>query len=68
MEGFKHLEREGTDYIVKQYVSLQHIIVMIWALINRCDHQYKLSENRDYHADIFTSADVCCFYASQSFL
>lgn len=34
MEGFKHLEREGTDYIVKQYVSLQHIIVMIWALIS----------------------------------
>lgn len=34
MEGFKHLEREGTDYIVKQYVSLQHIIVMIWVLIS----------------------------------
>lgn len=34
MEGFKHLEREGTDYIVKQYVSLQYIIVMIWVLIS----------------------------------
>lgn len=29
MEGVKHLEREGTDYIVKQYVSLQHGIMMI---------------------------------------
>lgn len=34
MEGVKHLEREGTDYIVKQYVSLQHCIVMIWVLIS----------------------------------
>lgn len=34
MESFKHVKREGTEYQVKQYLSLQHIIVMAWLLIS----------------------------------
>ncbi|WP_347217996.1 hypothetical protein [Chryseobacterium sp.] len=34
MEGFKHLKREGPGYQVKQYISLQHLIVVIWVLIS----------------------------------
>ncbi|MEJ5102199.1 hypothetical protein [Chryseobacterium sp. MYb328] len=34
MEGFKHLKREGAGYQVKQYISLQHLIVVIWVLIS----------------------------------
>ncbi|RXM50326.1 MULTISPECIES: hypothetical protein [unclassified Chryseobacterium] len=34
MEGFKHVKREGTEYQVKQYLSLQHIIVIAWLLIS----------------------------------
>lgn len=34
MEDFKHLKREGAGYYVKQYMSLQHIIVIAWLLIS----------------------------------
>lgn len=34
MEEFKHLKKEGSGYLVKQYVSLQHIIVLMWVLIS----------------------------------
>lgn len=34
MEDFKHLQKEGTAYQVKQYLSLQHIIAIIWVLIS----------------------------------
>ncbi|MBP2619371.1 hypothetical protein [Chryseobacterium jejuense] len=34
MEEFKHVKREGTEYFVKQYLSLQHIIVIAWLLIS----------------------------------
>lgn len=34
MENFKHLKREGTGFQVKQYLSLQHVIVIAWVLIS----------------------------------
>lgn len=34
MREFKHLKREGTGYLVKQYRSLPHIIVLMWVLIS----------------------------------
>lgn len=34
MEDFKHVKREGMGYLVKQYWSLQHIIVIAWLLIS----------------------------------
>lgn len=34
MEEFKHLKKEGSGYVVKQYISLQHIIVVMWILIS----------------------------------
>lgn len=34
MEDFKHIKREGTEYQVRQYLSLQHIIVIAWLLIS----------------------------------
>lgn len=34
MEDFKHLKKEGVEYLVKQYLSLQHIIVIAWLLIS----------------------------------
>ena len=34
MADFKHLEREGNSYLVKQYKSFQHLIVVVWVLIS----------------------------------
>lgn len=34
MEDFKHVKREGAEYQVKQYMSLQHIIVIAWLFIS----------------------------------
>ncbi len=34
MEDFKHLKKEGTGYQVKQYLSLQHIVMVAWLLIS----------------------------------
>ncbi|MDN3694636.1 hypothetical protein QWZ06_21370 [Chryseobacterium tructae] len=34
MEDFKHLKKEGTGYRVRQYLSLQHVIVIAWVLIS----------------------------------
>ena len=33
MSVYKHLKNDGTGYLVKQYPSLQHIIVLAWVLI-----------------------------------
>ncbi|WP_079240604.1 hypothetical protein [Chryseobacterium indologenes] len=34
MEGFKHLKKKGTEYEVKQYMALQHIIGIAWVCIS----------------------------------
>jgi c-di-AMP phosphodiesterase-like protein len=34
MENLKHLQREGSGYRVKQYKSLQHVIVLAWVIIS----------------------------------
>lgn len=33
MPVYKHLKNQGTGYLVKQYPSLQHVIVLAWMLI-----------------------------------
>jgi hypothetical protein len=33
MPVYKHLKKDGTGYLVKQYPSLQHVIVLAWVLI-----------------------------------
>ncbi|MCP1251458.1 hypothetical protein NK212_06290 [Elizabethkingia sp. S0634] len=33
MSAYKHLKNYGTGYLVKQYPSLQHVIVLAWVLI-----------------------------------
>ena len=33
MSVYKHLKKDGTGYLVKQYPSLQHVIVLAWILI-----------------------------------
>ena len=33
MSDYKHLKKDGTGYLVKQYPSLQHVIVLAWVLI-----------------------------------
>ncbi len=34
MGDFKHLKREGNGYLINQYKSLQHIIVLVWVVIS----------------------------------
>ncbi|MFS4472121.1 hypothetical protein [Chryseobacterium sp. T20] len=34
MEGFKHVKKEGSNYVVKQYMALQHIIGIAWVGIS----------------------------------
>ncbi|HCN51985.1 MAG TPA: hypothetical protein DIT10_23385 [Chryseobacterium sp.] len=34
MADFKHIKREGNSYLVNQYKSLQHVIVIAWVLIS----------------------------------
>ncbi|MFZ4931075.1 hypothetical protein [Chryseobacterium sp. Mn2064] len=34
MEDFKHLKKEGNSYLVKQYMSLQHLIIAAWVCIS----------------------------------
>ncbi|WP_239001262.1 hypothetical protein [Elizabethkingia anophelis] len=33
MSAYKHLKNDGTGYLVKQYPSLQHVIILAWVLI-----------------------------------
>ncbi|CAM3622598.1 hypothetical protein ELOC111193_13925 [Elizabethkingia occulta] len=33
MSVYKHLKKDSTGYLVKQYPSLQHVIVLAWLLI-----------------------------------
>ncbi|MDQ1858531.1 MULTISPECIES: hypothetical protein [unclassified Chryseobacterium] len=34
MEGCKHIKKEGSNYLVKQYMALQHIIGIAWVCIS----------------------------------
>jgi hypothetical protein len=34
MEGFKHVKKEGPNYLVKQYMGLQHLIGLAWVCIS----------------------------------
>ncbi|AIL46920.1 hypothetical protein HZQ11_00600 [Elizabethkingia anophelis] len=33
MSAYKHLKNDGSGYLVKQYPSLQHVIILAWVLI-----------------------------------
>ena len=33
MSAYKHLKNDGSGYLVKQYPSLQQIIILAWVLI-----------------------------------
>ncbi|WP_034696999.1 hypothetical protein [Chryseobacterium sp. KCF3-3] len=47
MEGFKHLKKKGTEYEVKQYIALQHIIGIAWVCISILLIENNQKLNRD---------------------